>query len=94
MKRKDKQLKIRVKYCGGCNPGYDRVAIVKLIKERLGNQVALAETETNGIALVLAVVGCSIACADLTPFAGLEVKIITCPEDAELFIRDLEARAS
>lgn len=91
MKRKDKQLKIRVKYCGGCNPGYDRVAIVKLIKERLGNRVALAETETKGISLVLAVEGCSIACADLSPFAGLKVHIITCPEDAEFVIRDLEA---
>jgi len=94
MKHNDKQLKIRVKYCGGCNPNYDRVALVKQIEERLSGKAALVGAEGNGIALVLAVVGCSIACADLAPFAGLEIRVITSPEDAELFIRDLEATAS
>ena len=94
MKRKGKQLKIRVKYCGGCNPNYDRPALVKRINERLANRIALAEADDDGISLILAVVGCSVACADLTPFAGQEIRVITCLEDAELFIRDLEARAS
>jgi hypothetical protein len=94
MKQDQGQLKIRVKYCGGCNPRYDRVALVKRIEERLGGKASLVGAEGNGIALVLAVVGCSIACADLTPFAGLEIRVITSPEDAELFIRDIEARSS
>jgi hypothetical protein len=94
MKQDQGQLKIRVKYCGGCNPNYDRVALVKQIEERLAGKAALVGAEGNGIALVLAVVGCSIACADLTPFAGLEIRVITSPEDAELFIRDIEVRSS
>jgi hypothetical protein len=94
MKRNEGQLKIRVKYCGGCNPGYDRLALVKRIEERLGDRVALVGADNNGISLVLAIEGCGIACADLTPFAGLEVQVITCPEDAELFIRHIEAQAS
>jgi hypothetical protein len=94
MKRDDKRLKIRVKYCGGCNPNYDRPALVKLIKERLGNRVALVEAEGDTISLVLAMEGCSTACADLSPFAGLEVRVITSPEDVELFIRHIEGRAS
>jgi hypothetical protein len=91
MKPDGGQLKIRVKYCGGCNPNYDRPALVKLIKERLGNRVALVEAEGKTISLVLAVEGCSTACADLSPFQGLEIRVITRPEDAESFIRDLEA---
>ena len=94
MKRKGKQLKIRVKYCGGCNPNYDRVALVKQIEGRLTGKASLVATDSNGISLILAVVGCSTACADLSPFRGLEVRVITCLEDAELFIRDLEATAS
>jgi hypothetical protein len=94
MKRDRGQLKIRVKYCGGCNPNYDRPALVKLIKERLGNRVAFVEGEGDIISLVLAVVGCSTACADLNPFQGLDVRLITCPEDAEHFLRDLEAHIS
>ena len=94
MKRNDKKLKIRVKYCGGCNPNYDRVALVGAIETRLSGKAALVGAEGNGIALVMAVVGCSTACADLRPFAGQEIRVITCLADAELFIRDLEDRAS
>lgn len=94
MKRDQGQLKIRIKYCGGCNPNYDRVALVRQIEERLGDKVSLVGAESEGIDLVLAVMGCSTACADLTPFAGQEIRIITSPADAELFIRDIEARSS
>ena len=94
MTRDQGKLKIRIKYCGGCNPRYDRVALVKQIEERLSGKASFVATDSNGISLVLAVVGCSVACADLTPFAGQEIRVITCLEDAELFIRDLEARAS
>jgi hypothetical protein len=90
MKQGQGRLKIRVKYCGGCNPGYDRVALVRQIEARLGNTVSLIETGGDRIGLVLAIVGCSIACADLSPFAGLEMRVITCPADAETFIRDLD----
>jgi hypothetical protein len=94
MKQDQGQLKIRVKYCGGCNPRYDRVALVKRIEERLSGKASLVGAEGNGISLVLAVEGCSTACADLRPFEGLEVQLITCPEDAEPFIHDIEARSS
>jgi hypothetical protein len=94
MKRRGKQLKIGVKYCGGCNPNYDRVALVSAIEARLSGKASFVGTDGEGISLILAVEGCSTACADLGPFAGQEIRVITCPEDAELFIRGLEARAS
>ena len=92
MRRDDGQLTIGVKYCGGCNPTYDRVALVKGIEKRLRGKASLVRAESEGVALVLAVEGCATACADLSPFEGLEVWIITRPEDAELFIRHIEAR--
>lgn len=91
MKRDDGQLKIGVKYCGGCNPNYDRVALVKRIEERLRGKASLVWADSEGISLVLVVAGCSTACADVSPFEGMEVRVITCPEDAELFIRHVEA---
>ena len=90
MKRDDRRLKIGVKYCGGCNPNYDRVALVKRIEERLKGTASLVRADSDGISLVLAVVGCSTACADISPFEGLEIRVITCPEDAELLIRHVE----
>jgi hypothetical protein len=94
MTRDQGKVKIGVKYCGGCNPNYDRVALVRQIEERLRGKASLARADSKGIDVVLAVEGCSTACADLSPFAGQEIRVITSPEDAELFIHDLEARAS
>jgi len=91
MVRDDGQLKIGVKYCGGCNPTYDRVALVKEVEGRLRGKASLVRADSEGVTLVLAVEGCATACADLSPFEGLEVWIITCPEGAEPFIRYIEA---
>jgi len=87
----DGQLRIGVKYCGGCNPTYDRVALIKGIEERLRGKASLVRADSEGVSLVLAVEGCATACADLSPFEGLEVWVITRPEDAEPFIRHVEA---
>lgn len=91
MKRDGGQLTIGVKYCGGCNPTYDRVALVKGIEERLRGKASLVRADSEGISLVMVVAGCATACADLSPFEGLEVWVITSPEDAEPFIRHIEA---
>jgi hypothetical protein len=91
MKRDGGQLTIGVKYCGGCNPTYDRVALVKGIEKRLRGKASLGRADSEGVSLVLAVEGCATACADLSPFEGLEVWVITCPEDAEQLIRHIEA---
>lgn len=84
-------MKIGVKYCGGCNPRYDRVALVQGIEEKLQGTASLVRADSERISLVLVVAGCSTACADIRPFEGLEIRIITCPEDAEQFIHHVEA---
>lgn len=84
------QLTIGVKYCGGCSPTYDRVALVKQIEKRLRGKASLVRAESEGIFLVLVVAGCSTVCADISPFEGLEIRVITRPEDAEPFIRYIE----
>lgn len=91
MRRDGGQLSIGVKYCGGCNPTYDRVALVKQIEKRLRGKASLVRPESEGVSLVLVVAGCATACADISPFEGLEVWVITRPEDAEQFIQHVEA---
>jgi hypothetical protein len=88
----DTIVKIGIKYCGGCNPGYDRVAVVKQIEERLRGEVEFVSPESEEVALVLAVEGCSTACADLSAFQGLEIREITNIEDAEKFMEEMKAR--
>ena len=83
-------LKVGIKYCGGCNPFYDRVALVKRIERRLKGKVAFVSAAADDdVDLVLAVEGCNTACADLSSFDGKKIRIITQIEDADDFIREI-----
>ena len=79
-------LKVGIKYCGGCNSYYDRVALVERIADRLAGKVEIVPLDHGQIDLVVAVEGCSTACADLNSFKDKSIRIITRPEDAEGFI--------
>ena len=65
------RLRIGLKHCGGCNPGYDRVALAKQIEKSLQGKVKFVSPESQDVALILAVQGCSTACADLSAFQCL-----------------------
>ncbi len=91
MENKGRPLRIGLKYCGGCRPAYDRVELTKEIKRRLGGRIEFVSPYTEGVSLVLAVQGCPVACADLSPFAQHEVWSVTCPEEAEGFITYIES---
>jgi hypothetical protein len=82
-------LKVGIKYCGGCNPYYDRVALVKQIESRLRGKVEFVSPDGDHVDLVLAVEGCQTACADLTSYRGKTVHIITRKEDADRFLEKL-----
>ena len=90
MNRTGKPLVIGIKYCGGCNPDYDRVALVEQIAERLKGRAVLVPAGRADADLILAVQGCETACADLSPFEGKEVCVITGPEAGERIAGALE----
>ena len=82
-------LKLGIKYCGGCNPYYDRVALVKRIERRLQGQVEFVSAANDDVDLVLAVEGCNTSCADLSSIGGKEIRIISKTEDADDFIQEM-----
>jgi hypothetical protein len=82
-------LRVGIKYCGGCNPEYDRVALVEQIKKRLEGKVSFVPSETEEVDVILAVHGCKTACADLSCFRGVKIRTITNIEEGEKLIRDL-----
>ena len=84
-------LKVGIKYCGGCNPYYDRVALAKQIANRLAGKVEIVRLDHDQIDQVLAVEGCNTACADLSHIDRKKICVITCPEDAEEFIQEILA---
>ena len=85
-------VRVGLKYCGGCNPEYDRVALVKHIQESLQGRVAFVTLESKGVGLILAVEGCSTACADLSAFQGMEIRVITNIDGAKRFIKEIRAQ--
>jgi len=80
-----KKCRVGLKYCGGCNPQYDRVQAVEFLRERLKDTVDLASYEDPGIEGILVVTGCPTACVDLTPFKGRPVWVVTSLQEAEHF---------
>ena len=82
-------LKVGIKYCGGCNPYYDRVALVRQLEKRLAGKVEFVSADNDDVDLVLAVEGCNTACADLSPFDGNKIRVITQVKDAESFIQEV-----
>lgn len=85
-------LRVGLKYCGACNPEYDRVALVEQIERSLQGKVAFVSTKIEGIDIILAVQGCSTACADLSAFQGLEIRTITKIGDTDKFIDEMNKR--
>ena len=85
-------VRVGIKYCGGCNPEYDRVALVQHIEESLQGKVEFVNPESEGVGLVVAVEGCSTACADLSAFQGMEIRIIYNIKGAEEFIKEIRNR--
>jgi 3-hydroxyacyl-[acyl-carrier-protein] dehydratase len=56
-------LKIGVKYCGGCNPAYDRIKAVETIRRSISEHEFVPFSEECVYGAVLVVCGCSARCA-------------------------------
>jgi len=84
--------RVRIKYCGGCNPNYDRVALVEEMKVCLSGTVEWVGSDADSCDLVVAVQGCETACADLRAFDGYEIHHITSPEDLAPFVERLRLK--
>ena len=82
-------LKVGIKYCGGCNPGYDRVALADFVKKSLHGRVEFVSLDSEAIDAVLAIEGCKTCCADLSSFDGKQVYFISQIEDAGKFLQKI-----
>ncbi len=83
------KVRIGLKYCGGCNPRYDRVQAVGYLRERLQGTVELVSYEDPDIAGVLVVAGCPTACVDPEPFKERPVWVVTNRQQIEDFLEHM-----
>ena len=70
-----KEIKIGVKYCGGCNPRYDRVEAVERLKAAFPGVSFVTSQECGTVELLVAVCGCSARCVSVSEFQAVEEKI-------------------
>jgi hypothetical protein len=68
--------RIRIKYCGGCNPRYDRTALAARLRAAFP-EADIAETSSDGPDYFVAVIcGCPAACASHEDLHGLAGKVV------------------
>ena len=72
-----------VRYCGGCNPRYDRTALVGRLAERCPNVRFVRAESGREYDALLVVGGCCACCADISGLAGRRVVRLRRAEDLE-----------
>ena len=55
-------MKIGVKFCGGCDPAYDRVEYFESIKEAAGDHLDWVSNNSSALETLLVINGCGRAC--------------------------------
>jgi hypothetical protein len=66
-------MKCGVRFCGGCNPRYDRGASYESIKDRLAGKVEFEIAEEDVLYdLILVIGGCTNCCASYNQFKSLD----------------------
>ncbi len=81
-----------LKYCGGCDPGFDRVAACEKIKDAAGSSIEWTRFDPSGSSSVLIICGCATACPaeelDLSR-AGKVVVVTQEPENPQSIVEAL-----
>lgn len=63
----DDMKKIGIKYCGGCNPFYERVEVVQRAQSLLKDRFIFSFDDLQDPDIMVLVSGCPRACADRNP---------------------------
>ena len=74
-------MKVGLKYCGGCNPAFNRVEFVKHLTASLDSVVEWVSFEDESISCLLIVHGCEIACVDPKEFESKGLRVFSISSD-------------
>ncbi len=82
------RMRIGVKYCGGCNPGYERVEVIEDVRSQAGERFLFLCPDQQDLDGVIAVSGCPRACAekDLKP-GEIPCRSIAAKDDLDSLVK-------
>lgn len=75
-------MTVHIRYCGGCNPRYDRQALAERIRRRFP-QITFASDPGAGDGAVVIFCGCPSACVDVTESYGTYGRFVIWSEAAQ-----------
>jgi len=83
-------MRFGVKYCGGCNPRYNRSEIVEKLKKDFPDAVITSTTIEHDYSIIIA--GCNVACVHHDQVHGVKGKILVKSEkDYEILLKIIKA---
>ena len=75
-------MKVRVKYCGGCNPRYDRRAVTERLRAAFPEDEFIEMGDDEGpFDHVIVICGCPAACASHENLHGAHGKTVVSSEE-------------
>lgn len=69
-------MRVRIKYCGGCNPRYDRKAVVERLRAEFPEDEFIEMGDEGPFDRVIVICGCSATCASHEDLYGLRGKTV------------------
>ena len=83
-------MMVAVKYCGGCNPRYDRVQMVHTLTDRFPG-LTITETGAGQSDFVVIVCGCPVQCATHQDLTARYIKAVAySAESFQMFVKGIE----
>ena len=70
-------MRVGLKYCGGCNPSFERVEYVREIQETAGRRVEWVPLDAGRFTAILLVCGCDKQCVEMAEYEETGHRVIT-----------------
>ncbi len=76
-------MRVGIKYCGGCDPTYERVDYVRQLQRAAGDRIEWFRFDEEGLEGLLLVHGCDSECIETTPWIDISLPLISIRNDTK-----------
>jgi len=73
--------RVALKYCGGCDPGFDRVEYFNRVRSAAGESIEWVTLEDSDFGAILVISGCETACPEASIDSSASYCIVSVKDD-------------